>query len=430
MPRRSAQAAALAGRTFELTDFLVNVLAMERVPGSFVGTDHVSRFVRRPARNGRQGAATQAARGDAGRRAAQRWRIARRAAASAVRSRSSSARSPRGWQTTSASNRPGERRGRRRSRRSRLHAEHRGPAAPARRRAHASAARRRGAGRRGRMTRQAPASCAVFGAAARRARRARRKAEMQVASMHFKERAHREASQTPGSRRTCQVPGQVRPARRHAIAELDDFEGTREAARRCASARSTTSTSGSTLFEENARARGATVLYAQTPADVNALVLEIAAATRCARSSSRSRWCPRSPRWTMRSRRRASAWSRPTWASTSCRSTTTSRRRTSSARRCTSPGTRSPTCSTQATARRARTDIDELCLEARGVLREHYLTADMGISGGNFFVAEIRLRRARDQRGQRDAGDDAAAASTSRFPASRRSCRRWRTSPR
>ena len=33
-------------------------------------------------------------------------------------------------------------------------------------------------------------------------------------------------------------------------------------------------------------------------------------------------------------------------------------------------------------------DIEELCLEARGVLREHYLTADMGISGGNFFVAE------------------------------------------
>ena len=32
--------------------------------------------------------------------------------------------------------------------------------------------------------------------------------------------------------------------------------------------------------------------------------------------------------------------------------------------------------------------IEELCLEARGVLRDHYLTADMGISGGNFFVAE------------------------------------------
>ena len=33
-------------------------------------------------------------------------------------------------------------------------------------------------------------------------------------------------------------------------------------------------------------------------------------------------------------------------------------------------------------------DIQALCLEARSVLREHYLTADMGISGGNFFVAE------------------------------------------
>ena len=35
-----------------------------------------------------------------------------------------------------------------------------------------------------------------------------------------------------------------------------------------------------------------------------------------------------------------------------------------------------------------KTEIEELCLEARGVLRQHYLTADMGISGGNFFVAE------------------------------------------
>ena len=35
-----------------------------------------------------------------------------------------------------------------------------------------------------------------------------------------------------------------------------------------------------------------------------------------------------------------------------------------------------------------KTGIEELCLEARGVLRQHYLTADMGVSGGNFFVAE------------------------------------------
>jgi len=35
-----------------------------------------------------------------------------------------------------------------------------------------------------------------------------------------------------------------------------------------------------------------------------------------------------------------------------------------------------------------KTDIRELCMEARLVLRQHYLSADMGISGGNFFVAE------------------------------------------
>ena len=41
---------------------------------------------------------------------------------------------------------------------------------------------------------------------------------------------------------------------------------------------------------------------------------------------------------------------------------------------------------THGTARKS--EINELCLEAREALRGHYLTADMGISGGNFFVAE------------------------------------------
>src|SRR4029078_12984495 len=35
-----------------------------------------------------------------------------------------------------------------------------------------------------------------------------------------------------------------------------------------------------------------------------------------------------------------------------------------------------------------KTEINELCLEARAQLRAHYLTADMGISGGNFLIAE------------------------------------------
>jgi hypothetical protein len=53
--------------------------------------------------------------------------------------------------------------------------------------------------------------------------------------------------------------------------------------------------------------------------------------------------------------------------------------------------------------------VEELCLEARQVLRKHYLTADMGISGGNFFVAETGFGRARHERGQCDADHDAAS---------------------
>ena len=39
-------------------------------------------------------------------------------------------------------------------------------------------------------------------------------------------------------------------------------------------------------------------------------------------------------------------------------------------------------------AKPRKTDIGELTLEARQMLREHFLTADMGISGANFVVAE------------------------------------------
>ena len=56
-----------------------------------------------------------------------------------------------------------------------------------------------------------------------------------------------------------------------------------------------------------------------------------------------------------------------------------------------------------------KTEIPALTRETHGrSCASTSLSADMGISGGNFLIAESRLGRARDQRGQWPHGDDAA----------------------
>src|SRR6185312_3037359 len=99
---------------------------------------------------------------------------------------------------------------------------------------------------------------------------------MQVASMYFKERAHAKLHDAELQKNLRKFQGKFVPARRNAITELDDFEGTREAARAIRQRALDELDIWLRIFEENARARGATVLYAQTPAEMNALVLEIA----------------------------------------------------------------------------------------------------------------------------------------------------------
>src|SRR5450759_1655856 len=100
---------------------------------------------------------------------------------------------------------------------------------------------------------------------------------MQIASMHFVERAHdklndRELQKNLGTFKTRFVG-----ARARSITELDDFEGTRAAAKEIRQRVLDNLDTYLELFEENATANGATVLWAETPADVNRLVLAIAA---------------------------------------------------------------------------------------------------------------------------------------------------------
>src|SRR6188472_1652040 len=103
-----------------------------------------------------------------------------------------------------------------------------------------------------------------------------RRTRMQVASMYFKERAHVKLHDAQLQRNLHKIKGKFVEKRRASLTELDDFEGTREAARAIRQRALDDLDVWLAIFEENASAHGATVLFAQTPAEVNALVLDIA----------------------------------------------------------------------------------------------------------------------------------------------------------
>ena len=106
---------------------------------------------------------------------------------------------------------------------------------------------------------------------------------MQVASMHFKERAHIKLHDAGLQSNLKKMQGKFVGKRRAALTELDDFEATREAGKAIRNRALENLDVWLELFEKNATARGATVLFAETPADINALVLAIAARHRVAK---------------------------------------------------------------------------------------------------------------------------------------------------
>ena len=211
---------------------------------------------------------------------------------------------------------------------------------------------------------------------------------MQVASMHFKARAHDSLDNAQLQLSLRKFQGKFVPARRDALTELDDVEATREAARAIRQRALDDLDVWLTLFEENATARGATVLWAEPPADVNRLVLDIAAR--------------HGVRKIIKSKSMVSEESALDHAIEAAGLTVVE---TDLGEYILQINDYEPPSHIigpalhksrdevadlfhQRHGTPRKDDIEALCLEARGVLREHYLTADMGISGGNFFVAE------------------------------------------
>jgi L-lactate dehydrogenase complex protein LldF len=211
---------------------------------------------------------------------------------------------------------------------------------------------------------------------------------MQIASMHFKERAHVSMADAQLQHNLQKFKGKFVAKRRESLAELDDFEGTREAARAVRQRALDDLDVWLVIFERNATARGATVLWAETPQEINAHVLEIA---RChgARKIIKSKSMVSEESELDRAIEAAGL----TVVETDLGEYILQINDYEPPSHIIGPALHKSKedvadlfAARHHSAR--RTQINELCLEARSVLRQHYLTADMGISGGNFFVAE------------------------------------------
>jgi L-lactate dehydrogenase complex protein LldF len=211
---------------------------------------------------------------------------------------------------------------------------------------------------------------------------------MQIASMHFTERASASLRDEQLQVNLRKFQGKFVPARRDALRELSDVEATREAARTIRQRALDDLDTWLEIFEANAKASGATVLWAETPADINRLVLEIAAR--------------HDVKKIIKSKSMVSEESALDHAieaaglkviETDLGEYILQINNYEPPSHIIGPALHkskeevaelfSKTHKTE-----WKTDIQALCLEARSVLRQHYLTADMGITGGNFFVAE------------------------------------------
>jgi len=211
---------------------------------------------------------------------------------------------------------------------------------------------------------------------------------MQIASMHFTERARASLHDEQLQVNLRKFQGKFVPARRDSLLELTDFEATREAARAIRQRALDDLDTWLEAFEANAKASGATVLWAETPADINRLVLDIAA-----RHGVRKIIKSKSMVSEESALDHAIEAAGLTVIETDLGEYILQINDYEPPSHIIGPALHKSKEEVAALFSKThktewKSDIQALCLEARSVLRQHYLTADMGISGGNFFVAE------------------------------------------
>jgi L-lactate dehydrogenase complex protein LldF len=211
---------------------------------------------------------------------------------------------------------------------------------------------------------------------------------MQTQAMHFKSRAAMKLADVRLQKNLKKLSEKFVTARAAAIAELDDFEATREAAVERRNLALSRLDVWLDTFERNAAARGATVLYAESHEEACRLIVDIGrkhGVTKATKSKSMV------SEEIGLNKALAAAGIQP--VETDLGEYILQINDNEPPSHIIAPVIHKDKeeisdlfARMHGTAR--KTEITDLTGEARAVLRSHFLSADMGISGANFLVAE------------------------------------------
>ena len=211
---------------------------------------------------------------------------------------------------------------------------------------------------------------------------------MQIQSMHFKARAGQKLADLRLQQNLKKLSTKFVTGRASAIAELDDFEATRDAAADRRTRAIENLDVWLSTFEKEATRRGATVLYAETAEDASRLVVEIARkheVKKVIKSKSMV-----SEEMALNSALEAAGI---TPIETDLGEYILQINDNEPPSHIIAPVIHKDKEEIAELFSRIHkkpllTDIPEMTREAREVLRTHFLSADMGVTGGNFIIAE------------------------------------------
>jgi L-lactate dehydrogenase complex protein LldF len=206
--------------------------------------------------------------------------------------------------------------------------------------------------------------------------------------MHFKERAGQKLADVRLQKSLKKLASKFVTGRAAAILELDDFEGTRDAAKERRMRAIENLDVWLATFETEATRRGATVLYAESAADAARLVVEIAQKHEVKKATKTKSMV--SEEMALNAALEAAGIE---IVETDLGEYILQINDNEAPSHIIAPVIHKDKeqiseLFARVHGRPPLTDIQEMTREAREVLRPHFLSSDMGITGGNFLVAE------------------------------------------